>query len=178
MKRHFIPAVSVAALSVASQAKAPIYLGRTKTNFAIAAITLSALAFTTATSPRAQSVLGTAASFGVLAGSTVTNTGSTVINGNVGVSPGPAGVAPGSFPPGIVNPPGVIHNVDAIAAQAQIDLTTAFNNLTSKPPTADLTGQNLGDTSVKPARCRTPLRATGLDPRLRFQPRSSMRTIP
>ena len=78
MKRNFIPAVSDAALSVASQANAPIYLSRAKTNFAIAAITLSALAFTTATSLRAQSVLGTAASFGVLAGLSVTNTGGTI----------------------------------------------------------------------------------------------------
>jgi uncharacterized protein with beta-barrel porin domain len=148
MKRHFIPEVSVAAFSVASQAKAPPCLGKTKTNFAIAVITLSALAFTTATSLRAQSVLGTAATFGVLAGSAVTNTGGTVINGNVGVSPGTS--ITGFFPPGIVNPPGVIHNNDAVAGQAQIDLTTAFNNLATKPPTADLTGQDLGGKVLTP----------------------------
>jgi uncharacterized protein with beta-barrel porin domain len=148
MKRHFIPAVNVTAFSVASHAKAPICLGKTETNFAIAVITLSALAFTTATNLRAQSVLGTAATFGVLAGSAVTNTGGTVINGNVGVSPGTS--ITGFFPPGIVNPPGVIHNNDAVAGQAQIDLTTAFNNLGTKPPTADLTGQDLGGKVLTP----------------------------
>jgi uncharacterized protein with beta-barrel porin domain len=148
VKRNFIPAVSVAALSVASQAKTPTCLGKTKTSFAIAVITLSALAFTTATSLRAQSVLGTAATFGVLAGSAVTNTGGTVVNGNVGVSPGTS--ITGFLPPGIVNPPGVIHNNDAVAAQAQIDLTTAFNNLGTKPPTADLTGQDLGGKVLTP----------------------------
>ncbi|MFG2655501.1 ice-binding family protein, partial [Streptomyces sp. NPDC048425] len=76
--------------------------------------------------------LGTAADFGVLAGSTVTNTGPTVVNGlNVGVSPGMAitGFFPAYPPPsGIVTPPGVQHAGDAEAAQAKADLTTAYNS--------------------------------------------------
>src|ERR1019366_4700873 len=95
------------------------------------AVALLGLMGATLTSPshaqQAPSLL-TAGSFGVLAGSTVTNTGSTVINGNVGVSPG---VAITGFPPGIVN--GVIHAADAVAAQAQIDDTSAFNALSTKP---------------------------------------------
>jgi uncharacterized protein with beta-barrel porin domain len=91
--------------------------------------------------------LGTAASFGVLAGTTVTNTGPSVINGNVGVSPGSAIVG---FPPGILVPPSAIHAADAFAGQAQSDLTTAYNVLAGRPSTANLTGQNLGGLVLTP----------------------------
>jgi hypothetical protein len=86
-------------------------------------------------------ILGTAESFGVLAGSTVTNTGPSVIQGNVGVSPGSAITG---FPPGVVVAPGTIHAGDAVASQAQIDLTTAYNSLMLRPTQVDLTGQDLG----------------------------------
>jgi uncharacterized protein YhjY with autotransporter beta-barrel domain len=85
-------------------------------------------------------LLGTAEDFGVLAGSTVTNTGPSVIQGNVGVSPGSAVVG---FPPGST-PTGTIHAADAVAAQAQSDLTVAYNDLFSRPFDVDLTGQDLG----------------------------------
>src|SRR5580704_1817261 len=65
---------------------------------------------------------GTASSFGVLAGSTVTNTGTTLVNGDLGVSPGTAVTG---FPPGIVT--GAMHNADGVAGGAQSDLTTAYN---------------------------------------------------
>ena len=55
--------------------------------------------------------LGTAGSYGVLAGSTVTNTGPSVISGDLGVSPGTAVTG---FPPGIVNN-GTIHMANAAA---------------------------------------------------------------
>ncbi|WP_405479615.1 ice-binding family protein [Streptomyces sp. NBC_00009] len=84
---------------------------------------------------RAQAVaspvgLGTAASFGVLAGSTVTNTGPTVVNGlNVGVSPKTAitGFQTSDGGPGRVTLPGVLHSADAVAGQAKADLNTAYN---------------------------------------------------
>ena len=88
----------------------------------------------------AQTTLGTAADFGVLAGSTVTNTGPSVIQGDVGVSPGSAVVG---FPPGST-PTGTIHAGDAVAAQAQSDLTIAYNDLMGRPFDVDLTGQDLG----------------------------------
>jgi uncharacterized protein with beta-barrel porin domain len=110
-----------------------------------AAAVLGLMGATALTSPshaQAPSLL-TAGSFGVLAGSTVTNTGSTVINGNVGVSPG-SGVPPliTGFPPGIVN--GATHAADAVALQAQIDETNAYNVLAGRPITTNLTGQDLG----------------------------------
>jgi hypothetical protein len=101
-----------------------------------AAAVLGLMGATALTSPghaQAPSLL-TAASFAVLAGSTVTNTGSTVIDGNVGVSPGSAVTG---FPPGIVN--GVISVADAVAAQAQIDNISAYNVLAGKPVTTNLT---------------------------------------
>ena len=87
--------------------------------------------------------LGTAASFAVIAGTTVTNTGPSVVSGDVGVSPGTAIVG---FPPGIVNN-GTIHSADAVAAQAQSDVTAAYidaaGRTTTATVTADLGGQTL-----------------------------------
>ena len=94
-----------------------------------------------------QIPLGTAGAFSVLAGSAVTNTGATVISadagqgGNLGLSPGTAVTG---FPPGIVTPPGTQHVTDAEAAQAQADLTTAYNTAAGLPCDVDLTGQDLG----------------------------------
>lgn len=69
--------------------------------------------------------LGSAATFAVLGGSTVTNTVTpTIVSGDLGVSPGSAVTG---FPPGTVVM-GSIHAADPVAAQAQLDLTTAYNN--------------------------------------------------
>src|SRR2546423_4116387 len=94
----------------------------------------------------AQVNLGTSASFAVLGGSTVTNTGPSVITGNVGVSPGSSVTG---FPPGVVVG-GTIHAADAVASQAQSDLTTAYNNAAGTPCGVDLTGQNLGGLTLTP----------------------------
>ena len=93
-----------------------------------------------ASSAFAQIPLGTSQTFAVLGGSTVTNTGPSTITGNLGVSPGSSVTG---FPPGIVTG-GSIHAADAVAAQAQTDLTTAYNTAAGTPCGVDLTGQNLG----------------------------------
>lgn len=72
---------------------------------------------------------GTAESFAVLAGTTVTNAGPTIVTGNLGVSPGTAVTG---FPPGSVVG-GAIHAADAVALQAQSDTTTAYDALAAAP---------------------------------------------
>ncbi len=95
----------------------------------------------------AAAARGQLSSFAVLAGSTVTNTNTpTTVNGNLGVSPGSAVTG---FPPGIVTG-GMIHAADAVAAQAQTDLTTTYNNLASTACSTDLTGQDLGGKTLTP----------------------------
>jgi type VI secretion system secreted protein VgrG len=90
--------------------------------------------------------LGSANSFAVLAGSTVTNTGLTVLSGNLGVDPGTAITG---FPPGIVTM-GSMYADDAVALQAQADVLTAYNSLAGEAFTDDLTGQNLGGMTLTP----------------------------
>jgi type VI secretion system secreted protein VgrG len=79
----------------------------------------------------ASTFLGSALSFAVLGGSTVTNTGPTNIVGNVGVWPGTSDVA-------------ITHNADEVAHQAQIDAANASVALGDLASSGDLSGQDLG----------------------------------
>jgi hypothetical protein len=82
--------------------------------------------------------LGTAASFSVLGGSTVTNTGPTTMFGDLGLSPG-------SSVTGAPHVLGATHVDDAVAIGAKNSLTTAYNNAASRPSSGsagtDLSGQ-------------------------------------
>ena len=86
--------------------------------------------------------LGTAESFAVLAGASVTNTGPSTIQGNIGISPGTAitGIGPGMTT-------GTTFAADAVALKAQADLTTAFDDAAARSPArpapADLGGSTL-----------------------------------
>lgn len=83
--------------------------------------------------------LRTVDSFSVLGGQTVTNTGPSTLDGDLGVSPGDAITG---FPPGTVG--GATYKGNAKAAQAQDDLTTAYNDADGRPKVGD----NGGDVPV------------------------------
>ena len=90
--------------------------------------------------------LATVGPFVALGGSTVTNTDASVLNGALGVAPGTALVGFGA--PAVVN--GATHANDAVANQAQADLTTAYNAAAGQPvaPENDLTGTDLGNRTL------------------------------
>jgi hypothetical protein len=92
--------------------------------------------------------LATAQPFVVLSGAGVTNTGPSVLNGDLGVSPGTSLTGFGA--PAVVN--GATHANDAVAAQAQADLTTAYNVAAGQPvpPGNALTGTDLGGRTLSP----------------------------
>lgn len=95
----------------------------------------------------APATLGSAGTFSILAGSTVTNTGATTtIVGDVGVSPGTAitGIPLGQPTGGSIYPGG------AVPAAAQTALTTAYNDLAGRVCGANLTGLDLGGMTLAP----------------------------
>jgi hypothetical protein len=86
--------------------------------------------------------MGSAATFEVLAGATVTNTGPTIITGgDLGLSPGSAVTG---FPPGTLTTPAVMHVTDPTAATAEADLTTAYLYTAGLPGGAVLPGDLSG----------------------------------
>ena len=91
-----------------------------------------------------EAAVSKALSFAVLAGSAVNNTGPSIVNGDLGGAK--AGNAITGFPPGIVN--GTQHPADALALQAQADVTTAYYEAANRTSTmalpADLGGLTLG----------------------------------
>lgn len=90
--------------------------------------------------------LGAADTFGVLAGTTVTNTGKTVVHGNLGVSPGAAVTG---FPPGKVVG-GVIDKANTASANAQRDLVKAYNNAAGRTNCPISKAGNIGGQTLGP----------------------------
>ena len=90
--------------------------------------------------------LAGASNLAVLAGSGVTNTGATTITGDLGLSPGSS---VSGFPPGILN--GTLHINDAIANQAKLDLTAAYNDAAGRTSTDIVTlSGNIGGLTLTP----------------------------
>jgi hypothetical protein len=95
---------------------------------------------------QAPVTLGAAASFAVLAGSTVTNTGLTTITGNIGVNPGSSITG---FGPGLVTG-GAIHTANTLTLEAQNSLTVAYNNLAGRSTGPVSVAGNLGGSTLSP----------------------------
>ena len=89
--------------------------------------------------------LRSASSFAILAGSTVTNTGPSQIFGNVGISPGTAITG---FPPGEIH--GNLHAGDAVAKQAELDLTRAYDDAMDRHRGAVKVAGNIGGQTLAP----------------------------
>ena len=89
--------------------------------------------------------LGSTSTFAILAASTVTNTGASVVNGDIGVSPGTTVTG---FPPGTLN--GTFHLGDPAAAQAQLDLTAAYDDAAGRTTGAVAVVGNLGGQTLTP----------------------------
>jgi hypothetical protein len=87
-----------------------------------------------------------AADLAILAGSAISNTGATTITGDMGLSPG---TSIGGFPPGILI--GTQHINDAIANQAKLDLTAAYNDAAGRTATDIVTiSGNIGGLTLTP----------------------------
>ena len=93
-----------------------------------------------------NNILGSANSYGILAGSTVTCAGAPgTINADVGVSPGSTTTG---FPPCTIS--GSTHLADAVAGQQQGRLTGAYNYLAGRPCGTVVTPADLGGRTLPP----------------------------
>jgi Ice-binding-like len=110
----------------------------------VAAMTVLSASQSSAGAAQPPVDLGTASNFAVLAATPVTNTGPSVITGDLGVSPGTAVTG---FPPGVVT--GAQQSADAVALQAQSDLTTAYNDAAGRTPASTVSG-DLGGQTLTP----------------------------
>lgn len=101
--------------------------------------------------------LGTAATYSIMAGSSVTNTGATTISGNVGISPG-AGGSPNYTGFGSVTLGGVINDANGASLTAMSDRTAAYTALASQGCDTDyggVTTELAGKTLVPGVYCST-----------------------
>jgi Ice-binding-like len=126
--------------SLAASRRSALWAGRKAPRAAALVLgALFALIFASAATAAPATVgLGSAGSFSVLGGSTITNTGPTTMFGDLGLSPG-------SSVTGAPHVLGATHVDDAVAIEAKNDLTTAYNEAAARPSNGsagtDLAGQ-------------------------------------
>jgi hypothetical protein len=110
---------------------------------ALCALTILAFSTQAAVAATPSVNLGTATSFAVLGGSTITNTGPSVISGDIGLSPGTSITG---FPPGVQSR-GATDLTNAVALQAKNDTTAAYLDAAGRTPfttaPSDLGGSTL-----------------------------------
>jgi hypothetical protein len=99
--------------------------------------------FTTGACSQAAVVLGSAASFAVLAYSTITNSGNTTIVGDLGLSPG-------SSVTGAPTVTGVEHVDDPVAVKAIADLATAYADAAGRTLCPRIVAGDLGGQTLTP----------------------------
>ncbi len=119
---------------------------------AVPVVAVSAVALMAISQPASASIvptvgLGTAASYSVLAGQTITNTGASILDKSAGLAPGSAVVG---FPPGTVLAPGTIEVANAVALQAKNDLTTAYLDAAGRPVEFTQTNPDLVGLTLAP----------------------------
>jgi uncharacterized protein (TIGR03437 family) len=90
--------------------------------------------------------LGSNSTFAILAGTTVTVTGGGSITGNIGISPGTA-YAPGTPPVTLM---GTLFAGGPVAAQAQLDLTSAYNDAAGRTLAPVTVAGNIGGMTLAP----------------------------
>jgi hypothetical protein len=120
-------------------------MNRTTKLFGVIALTASLAIVMATTALAAQSPvgLGTAKSYAVLAGETITNTGPTTITGDIGLHPGSAVTGFAS-----VTYVGALRIANAAALQAKNDLVTAYDDAAGRTPVTTVATE-LGGQVVK-----------------------------
>ena len=104
------------------------------------------LTVVTANAQQAPVNLRSASTFGAVAGTTITVTGAGTITGNVGIFPGTAFVA--GTPPVTIN--GTVYAGGPVAAQAEADLTTAYNDAAGRSVAPITVSGNIGGLTLAP----------------------------
>jgi hypothetical protein len=108
-------------------------------NFLIVGLVAVMALFTTTSAARADVGLGTADSFAILAGLSITNTGSTTVYGDIGIHPGASAVAPNitGYEPGAdsIEHTGTLYDRDPedVALKAKEDLVAAYDDAAGRP---------------------------------------------